>query len=235
MFYKLSGYVPCIDKYWLDKEGNFYSLLTSPRVNHKVYGGGKRVTNLYKQKLEEIKSKNIEFLPLDNHNLYYILKDGSFLRKRPLTLCKGYPRVNITMLTGEKKVYFLHDIISLVFLGRPLDSELIVHHVDRNKLNFNPSNLILMDKSNHRKLHWQQNNPEGFNQYTGKKNPQKTSSRKYYFDLLVTKEGKYILIKDIGKYCKDNNLSRGGFNNIINGKRSSYKGYKFISVKIGNK
>ena len=38
-------------------------------------------------------------------------------------------------------------------LGRPLDKNEIVHHIDGNKLNNDPSNLQIMTKAEHVKLH----------------------------------------------------------------------------------
>lgn len=60
-------------------------------------------------------------------------------------------RINYKKL--QKKV--IHRIIMEKYLGRPLEKDEIVHHIDENKLNFKLRNLELCLKSIHARFHQQ--------------------------------------------------------------------------------
>ena len=47
-----------------------------------------------------------------------------------------------------------HRIVAEQILGRPLESSEIVHHIDGNKRNNDPSNLMVMTQSEHARLHF---------------------------------------------------------------------------------
>lgn len=49
---------------------------------------------------------------------------------------------------------FIHQILAEKMLGRPLDSDEVVHHKDGNKLNNKMSNLEVLTKSEHMKKHY---------------------------------------------------------------------------------
>lgn len=61
--------------------------------------------------------------------------------------------------TGEGKTYtkifgrHAHVVVAEQMLGRKLLPGEIVHHIDRNKRNNDPSNLVVMTQSEHAKLH----------------------------------------------------------------------------------
>lgn len=46
-----------------------------------------------------------------------------------------------------------HRVIAEYKIGRPLKSEEVVHHIDRNRFNNHPSNLMIMTQSEHMALH----------------------------------------------------------------------------------
>ena len=62
--------------------------------------------------------------------------------------------------TGEGKTYsktygvHTHRIVAEKTLGRPLEKGEIVHHIDGNKRNNDPSNLMVMTQSEHCRLHF---------------------------------------------------------------------------------
>lgn len=47
----------------------------------------------------------------------------------------------------------LHYLIAAMMLGRPLDDDEVVHHIDGNKVNNHPSNLEVLTKSEHARVH----------------------------------------------------------------------------------
>ena len=61
---------------------------------------------------------------------------------------------------GEGKTYtktygkHTHRVIAEQMLGRPLEKGEIVHHIDGNKRNNDPSNLMVMTQSEHCRLHF---------------------------------------------------------------------------------
>ena len=60
---------------------------------------------------------------------------------------KGYPRFRDS---GK----LVHRAVAVNKLGGKIYSGYEVHHIDGNKLNFRPSNLKVMSKSQHARLHW---------------------------------------------------------------------------------
>lgn len=62
--------------------------------------------------------------------------------------------------TGEGKTYtktfgrHTHRVVAEQILGRPLKEGEIVHHIDGNKRNNDPSNLMVMTQSEHCRLHF---------------------------------------------------------------------------------
>lgn len=57
--------------------------------------------------------------------------------------------------TGYRKYFGKHEhrVVAEQILGRPLKSDEVVHHIDGNKRNNDPSNLQIMTQSEHVKLH----------------------------------------------------------------------------------
>lgn len=58
---------------------------------------------------------------------------------------KGYPRVS----AGPLRNQFIHRIVVEAMLGRPLKKDETIHHRDGNKLNFHPSNLMVLGYGEH--------------------------------------------------------------------------------------
>ena len=65
----------------------------------------------------------------------------------------GYLRFNHTKANGSNAGRRLHDIIAEMKIGRPLSKDEIVHHLDGDKLNNHPNNLVVMTRGQHTTLH----------------------------------------------------------------------------------
>ena len=62
----------------------------------------------------------------------------------------------ITFINGDKKGATLHRLVVEEAIGRKLLREEIVHHIDGDRLNNTPSNLMIMSSSEHARLHRRQ-------------------------------------------------------------------------------
>ena len=58
---------------------------------------------------------------------------------------------------------YLHRLLMAEQLGCGIPSEYHVHHIDGDKTNNNPGNLMLLSKSNHHKLHMNKTNHPRWN------------------------------------------------------------------------
>lgn len=66
---------------------------------------------------------------------------------------QGYPIICLSG-TGSNAVWMLeHRYVMEGLLGRPLKSSEIVHHIDGDKFNNEPSNLVIVTRSEHMRLH----------------------------------------------------------------------------------
>ena len=90
----------------------------------------------------------------------YMVRDGSYLEAKflkpnmslmPLYIGEKskYVSINNNWYTGEKKGY-LHRWVAEHMLNRPLMDDEVVHHVDGNKHNNSPENLMILADSDHR-------------------------------------------------------------------------------------
>ena len=59
----------------------------------------------------------------------------------------GYPRLN------KRGYVYEHQYVAEKKIGRPLRENEVVHHIDRDKTNNHPDNLMVLTKEEHSKLH----------------------------------------------------------------------------------
>ena len=53
----------------------------------------------------------------------------------------------------NRKWVWLHRFIAQIFYGKPIPTGHEVHHIDKNKLNNSPNNLMVISKEEHRRIH----------------------------------------------------------------------------------
>lgn len=70
-----------------------------------------------------------------------------------LCVVSGYLAFTASPANGEHSGKFLHRVIAEWKIGRKLHNDEAVHHIDKNKQNNDPSNLQVMTKSDHARLH----------------------------------------------------------------------------------
>jgi hypothetical protein len=63
-----------------------------------------------------------------------------------------YRLISVTV-DGIRRQRFEHRLVMEEFLGRPLNNDEVVHHIDGNGLNNDPSNLEVLTQSKHQNLH----------------------------------------------------------------------------------
>lgn len=90
-----------------------------------------------------INGHNTRLFPSDEQSRRGQQNDGTALRDRGLGL--SYRKV------GQRHE---HRTVAEQLLGRPLQPGEIVHHIDHNKRNNDPSNLQVMTQSEHARLHF---------------------------------------------------------------------------------
>lgn len=110
-------------------------------------GGGKFCSNKCQITVREPNAKHING-KLINENGYVIVKVKNVKRMK-----SGYS--------------YEHRVVAEAKLGRPLMKGEIVHHIDGNKLNNHPDNLLIMNQGDHIRLHFEQRRKfrEALNEY----------------------------------------------------------------------
>lgn len=160
---------------------------SNPTVNkvNKVWKSGE-AKRLIKVTLDN--GKNIITTP--EH--YYIMRDGSDVMAKDLNVGDSLMPIYITednkhykcfKMNGEKYKYkkkTIHRLVAEKYLdNKDYDKNIVIHHIDFNKFNNNPHNLIYMDKVEHIKYHAQHINDNRKNIQLGIDNSEYRYSDKY--------------------------------------------------------
>lgn len=139
------------------KEGK-YKKVTLKELYYNVYGLNWCIDNV--EDLEREEWRVIE----GTHNKYMISSCGrcksltgyEAIIMKPYITSKGYPRITIIQY-GEKVSKFVHTLVGQAFLlgNDEIKVGYELHHIDKNPLNANVSNLVYLSEKEHREIHKQ--------------------------------------------------------------------------------
>lgn len=128
----------------------------NPMFGKEAWNKGKtkesdtRVAQVSKKMCErELSSKHREGLSLAKSGKYRELSNN-WRGGRSYINHLGYLQNRFTV---EGKRWYEHRYVATKCLGRELGSEEHVHHIDRNRLNNTPENLIVLGETDHNRLH----------------------------------------------------------------------------------
>lgn len=97
-------------------------------------------------------------------------EDGSFAKKPDLEkrfFERGYVRIYKPEHHRANKLGYIseHTLIAEQKIGRELFDYEVVHHIDKNRANNNPNNLMVLTDGEHNKIHAKGRNPMYYGKY----------------------------------------------------------------------
>lgn len=120
----------------LQKVADYFGVSKKLILNYmNRHGIARNTPNSCKQRKD--RNKN------NNYHKGYIITDSGY----KLVKCNNHPKADSKGYVRE------HILVVEDSIGRNLKDNEVVHHVDRNRLNNDINNLVLMDKEEHRSLH----------------------------------------------------------------------------------
>ena len=133
----------CGKQYESYQRGKYHTFCS---IEHRRLAG-KMVAESFTPEFREMKSRQFSEM---NKTL---MREPVYIEKRRLSLREKNKNPN-----GYVKLYGRHEhrVVAEEMIGRKLRPDEVVHHIDGNKSNNDPSNLMVMTQSEHIKLHLRQ-------------------------------------------------------------------------------
>ena len=152
---QISPYVQSVkDKYYIADDGSIYCELSNSKVMKN--GEKRRISAHLRRQAMSIDSPKWT-IPFKDWGTYcLVLKNGTMLRRLKTQLKytnNKYEQVGIclNLITEEQKYFYVSRLVASVFIGNLKGKE--VHHIDRDRKNNNVSNLQILSKEDHMKIH----------------------------------------------------------------------------------
>lgn len=90
---------------------------------------------------------------------HWFLQDGIVYSKRsgkPISFSRldkdGYRNNNVH--SGQRHcIIYEHEVVFMLHHNRPIADGMVIHHIDGNRLNNHPSNLVELTQKQHRRIH----------------------------------------------------------------------------------
>ena len=181
------------EQYYIDRKGYVYNAKTDKwvqkdRKNYKIHDKNGALKSISQKKLYELvyndpfctddidllEGEEFKVIP-NTDNRYFCSNLGrikSYERYKakimnPTETKKGYLRVQIKQ-EGRVINKFVHSLVASVWLGKPDDLDMEIHHIDLDKKNNRAENLQYLTRTQHAQKHLerkdQQNNGEQYDQ-----------------------------------------------------------------------
>lgn len=120
--------------------------------------------------------------------------------KQDFNKVAGYFYVKLKVAGIPYKERLVHRIIAHTFHGKPEGKE--VDHKDKNRKNNKSENLQWISRIDH---------------------ADKDGSKEFVF---LNPEGEVIVIKNLEKFCRENNLRSSNMHDVFTGRNSNHKGWR---------
>lgn len=216
---QINKYLDFVDpKWYITDNGDVYVRLKKYSKSYRmIIGYNKDGHRKYKSITKEINEFKSNIYPCYFKKPNIILLEG----KIPLEIRYYKPNKDgykVFNCKGSRPIG-IHRLVGLIFNNIPM--ELSVHHIDRNKLNNNHTNLVGLTNIEHTKLH----------AHDKRYHPERRKS-KYKSFVLIEPKGIKHLYTDTHKACEDFNIPFSCLCNILSGNRNHYRGFRVEDIVL---